>query len=118
MKAKLLLKTAVFIAVSLFTFGANAQDASKNVKQKITNERGNPSLIIFNESSSYKSSDEQKALKEQLKLNDNSSFSKIKTETDNLGVEHQKYQLFHQGIKVEFSTYSIHSKSGKLKSMS
>lgn len=118
MKTKLLLKIAVIVVITLFSFGANAQDASKNVKQKITNERGKPSLIVFNETSSYKSSDEQKALKEQLELNDNSSFSIIKTETDHLGIDHQKFQLYHQRIKVEFSTYTIHSKSGKLKSMS
>ena len=41
-----------------------------------------------------------------------------KSETDKLGFSHEKFQLFHQGIKVEFSTYTLHSKSGKLESMS
>ena len=118
MRTKLLGKIAVLATVSIFAFEANAQDASKNVKQKFTDERGKPSLITFNEKSTYKSGDSQKAFVEQLGLKNNSSFTKTKLETDKLGISHEKFQLFHQGIKVEFSTYTLHSKSGKLESMS
>ena len=118
MKTKLLGKIALFASVSFFALEANAQDAGKNVKQKITDERGKPSLIVFNEKSTYKSSDSQKAFTEQLGLKVNSSFSKTKSETDKLGFSHDKFQLYHEGIKVEFSTYTLHSKSGKLESMS
>ena len=118
MKTKLLGKITLLSAVSFFAFNANAQDANKNVKQKFMDERGKPSLITFNENSSYKATDAQNAFKEQLQLKDNSSFSKVKSETDKLGVSHDKFQLFYQGIKVEFSTYSLHSKVGKLESMS
>ena len=118
MKTKLLGKITLLSAVSLFAFNANAQDANKNVKQKFMDERGKPSLITFNENSSYKANDSQNAFKEQLQLKDNSSFSKVKSETDKLGMLHDKFQLFYQGIKVEFSTYTLHSKVGKLESMS
>lgn len=118
MKTKLLGKVALFASVSLLTLQANAQDASKNVKQKFLDQRGKPSLIVFNEKSSYKESDSQKAFKEQLDLKDNSSFTKTKSEKDKLGFLHEKFQLFHQGLKVEFSTYTLHSKSGKIESMS
>ncbi|WP_339919333.1 M4 family metallopeptidase [uncultured Flavobacterium sp.] len=118
MKTKLLGKIALFASVSLLTLQTNAQDASKNVKQKFLDQRGKPSLIVFNEKSSYKESDSQKAFKEQLDLKDNSSFTKTKSEKDKLGFLHEKFQLFHQGLKVEFSTYTLHSKSGKLESMS
>jgi Zn-dependent metalloprotease len=118
MRTKLLGKIAVLATVSIFAFEANAQDANKNVKQKFTDERGKPSLITFNEKSTYKSTDSQKAFIEQLGLKNNSNFSKTKSETDKLGISHEKFQLFHQGVKVEFSTYTLHSKSGKLESMS
>ena len=118
MTTKLLGKIAVLASVSIFAFEANAQDANKNVKQKFTDERGKPSLITFNEKSTYKSTDSQTAFVELLGLKNNSSFSKTKSETDKLGISHEKFQLFHQGIKVEFSTYTLHSKSGKLESMS
>ena len=118
MKAKLLVKALLFTVVSLIVMPTKAQNADKNVKEKIMDERGKPSLIIFNENSSYKASENQKVLKEQLLLKENSSFAKVKTEIDNLGITHDKYQLFYQGIKVEFSTYTLHSKSDKLESMS
>ena len=118
MKTKLFGKIALFASVSFLALEANAQDAAKNVKQKITDERGKPSLIVFNEKSAYKASDSQKALNEQLGLKVNSNFSKTKSETDKLGFSHDKFQLYHEGLKVEFSTYTLHSKSGKLESMS
>jgi Zn-dependent metalloprotease len=118
MKTKLLGKIALFATVSFFALEANAQDAGKNVNQKINDERGKPSLIVFNEKSAYKSSDSQKAFTEQLGLKVNSNFSKTKSETDKLGFSHDKFQLYHEGIKVEYSTYTLHSKSGKLESMS
>ena len=118
MEKKLLGKIALLITVSLVALDSNAQDASTNVKQKFNDERGKPSLIVFNEKSTYKNTDSQKAFREQLELKDNSSFTKTKTETDKLGFSHEKFQLFHQGVKVEFSTYTLHSKSGKLESMS
>lgn len=118
MEKKLLGKITLLMTVSLLALETNAQDASKNVKQKFNDERGKPSLIVFNEKSTYKNTDSQKAFKEQLELKDNSNFTKTKTETDKLGFSHEKFQLFHQGVKVEFSTYTLHSKSGKLESMS
>jgi hypothetical protein len=35
----------------------------------------------------------------------NSNFLKSKSETDKLGISHDKFQLYHQGLKVEFSTH-------------
>lgn len=118
MKTKLLGKIALFASVSFLAVDANAQDAGKNVKQKIVNENGKPSLIVFKESATYKSTDAAKAFVEQLGLKGNSTFSKTKSETDKLGFAHDKFQLYHEGLKVEFSTYTLHSKSGKLNSMS
>ena len=92
MKAKLLVKTLLFTVISLIVTQTNAQIADKNVKEKIMDERGKPSLIIFNENTSYKASENQKVLKEQLLLKETSSFAKVKTEIDKLGITHDKYQ--------------------------
>lgn len=118
MKRKLLGKITLFAAISMFALEANAQEASKNVKQKVTDENGKPSLIVFTDKSTYRTSDYLKTFKEQLNLKDNSKFSKVKVESDKSGYSHEKFQLYHQGIKVEYATYSLHSKNGKLTSMS
>ncbi|MDG2432355.1 hypothetical protein, partial [Flavobacterium sp.] len=82
MQKKLLGKMSVIATVSLFTLAGNAQDAAKNVKQKIVNDNGAPSLITFNEQSTYKSTDSQKVFTEQLGLKKTSNYSKTKSETD------------------------------------
>ena len=117
MKKKNLTKAALFTATSLFTLTSFSQEGDKNVKQKITDENGNVSMIQFSERSSYKLSDAKEIFKNQFNLKEGSEFQKIKSETDDLGFTNEKFQLFHQGIKVEFATYSLHSKGGSLKSM-
>jgi bacillolysin len=108
----------LFAGLSLFAFQANAQDSENDVKQKFNNEKGKPTLIIFKEKSNLKASDNKKLFKEQLKLNDHSKFSKVKSESDRAGFKHDKYQLFYDEVKVEFATYTIHSKGKELESMS
>lgn len=51
MEKKLLGKVILFMAASLFALQSNAQDATKNVKEKFTDKRGKPSLIVFNDKS-------------------------------------------------------------------
>jgi Zn-dependent metalloprotease len=104
-------------AFSMFTVLTFAQEGDKNVKQKISDENGTLSMITFSEKSTYKSSDSKEIFKNQFNLKEGSDFQKIKTEIDDLGFINEKFQLFHQGIKVEFATYSLHSKAGVLKSM-
>jgi bacillolysin len=118
MKKNLLGKITLLTAVSLFALKTSAQEADKNVKQKVTDENGTPTLILFNDNSTYKTGEYTKTFKEQLNLKDNSKFSRVKLESDKSGYSHEKFQLYHQGIKVEYGTYSLHSKNGKLTSMS
>jgi bacillolysin len=117
MKKKLSSIASIF-AVSLFTVSSFAQETDKNVNQKSSGENGLPNLITFKEKSGYKSSDFQKIFKDQLGLKQNQNFSKLRSELDREGFTHEKFQLYHQGIKVEFATYTLHSKNGKLVSMS
>ena len=109
---------ASVFAMSLFALSSFAQETDKNGNQKSLGENGLPNLIRFNEKSAYKSSDFHQVFTDQLGLKQNESFSKIKNESDPQGFTHEKFQLFHQGIKVEFSTYTLHSKNGKIASMS
>ena len=118
MKRKLLSKIVLGMSITLFAIEGYAQDSAKNVKQKVIDENGKPSLITFNEKSTYKSTDSQKVFTEQLELKENSKFSILKSESDRSGFSHDKFQLYHQGIKVEYATYSLHSKNGQLTSMS
>lgn len=100
-----------------FCLTAFSQVTDKRVSKKNLSENGLPSLITFSAQSTYKGSDFNAVFKEQLGLKDNQSFAKIKTESDQEGFVHEKFQLYEQGIKVEFANYTLHSKNGKLESM-
>jgi bacillolysin len=117
MNRKLQKIIAVTFVASMFPLSGFAQKTEKGVSQKNVSENGSPSSITFNEQSTYKGSDYKTVFKDQLGLNENQSFSKIKTESDAKGFTHEKFQLYQQGIKVEFATYTLHSKDGKLASM-
>ena len=111
---RILALTTVFLAFSLTV---SAQQTDKRVSKKDLSENGLPSSITFNDKSTYKGSDSQKVFKEQLGLKDSQSFSKIRVESDKEGFTHEKFQLYEQGVKVEFANYTLHSKEGKLVSM-
>ncbi|MDR7211263.1 M4 family metallopeptidase [Flavobacterium piscis] len=111
---KIVTTTVVMLTFSLTAF---SQVTDKRVSQKNVSENGLPSSIIFSESATYKDSDSRKVFQDQLGLKENQSFAKIRTETDKDGYTHEKFQLYDQGIKVEFANYSLHYKNGKLVSM-
>lgn len=117
MQKTILSKGILAVVVTLFSTLIYAQTANRVVKEKISSHNGLPSLITFNEKSTYKTNDYQQVFVEQLGLKSNSNFTKIKSETDNIGFTHEKFQLFHQNIKVEFATYILHTKAGKIESM-
>ena len=117
MKKNLLKGCVLPIVVAMLALSSHAQD-KRGVKEKVIGENGLPKLIVFDEKATYKQNDAQKVFQEQLGLKENASFAKIRSEADNLGFTHEKFQLFYQGVKIEFATYTLHSKSGKLESMS
>jgi bacillolysin len=114
---KRILSKIVTMTVVAFSLSGVAQEKDKRISQKSLSENGVPSLITFSKMSTYKSADAEKVFKEQLALRDNQSFAKVKSESDREGFTHDKFQLYEQGIKVEFANYSLHSKNGRLESM-
>jgi len=96
----------------------NAQEKEQLIKQKIAGSNGNPTLIVFNKSSNYNLNQSKQILKEQLNLGQYDDFRKIKSENDKIGYTHQKNQQYYKGVKVEFGTYTLHSKKGVVESIS
>jgi Zn-dependent metalloprotease len=107
----------ILVLISQFSFITFSQEGDRNVKQKITDEKGNVTLLMFNDENKYKSSDYITLFKEQLGLDSKSEMVKITSDIDDLGITHERFQLYHKGVKVEFTTYNVHSKEGKVISM-
>ncbi|WP_456460388.1 M4 family metallopeptidase [Reichenbachiella sp.] len=51
-------------------------------------------------------------LRNQLRMSSSEEMKALKTEDDQLGYRHEKFEHFYKGIRVEGSTYTIHSKNG------
>lgn len=117
MKIQILSKIKLSVFALLLFVAASAQDP-KNRSSITPSKNGVPNFIQFTENSNYRSANAQQIFKEQLGIADNQSFVLIKSETDALGITHDKFQLLHNGIKVEFATYTLHSKNGRATSMS
>ncbi len=49
-------------------------------------------------------------IKDYLGLSNLSSFVKIKTEIDELGITHEHYQYYYNNVKVDIGTFKVHSK--------
>jgi len=96
----------------------NAQEKQNLIKQKIAGSNGNPTLIVFNKSSNYNLNQSKQILKEQLNLSQHDDFKKLRSENDKIGYTHEKNQQYYKGVKVEFGTYTLHSKKGNVESMS
>ncbi len=81
-------------------------------------ENSSKSLFIFDDAKKYSTENPEAVLKEVYDLPSAISFQLVKEERDNIGFLHQKYQEYHNGIKVEFGTVTFHSKEGNVISLS
>lgn len=103
-----------FLALFCISFQLNAQD----VARKVSDDAGHPKMVVFKKSASYTLNSPRQVLQDQLKISQDYQFLKTRSEADNIGFTHEKYQQYYQGIKVEFGIYTLHGRSGKVESMS
>ncbi len=113
---KHLLKCAFLLAFGC-SFVLHAQKTN-TIANRVSDNNGQPKLVVFQKSATYRSSEPMKVFREQLKLSSNDSYTRLRSEADKVGFTHEKYQQFYKNLKVEFATYTIHSKSGKVASIS
>ncbi|TQD40628.1 M4 family metallopeptidase [Haloflavibacter putidus] len=77
-----------------------------------------PTKLQVFEQEEFWINDGEAFLKDYLNLSSANSFEKIVKQTDHLGYIHEKYQQYYNGIKVEFGSSVLHSKNGRLASIS
>ena len=109
---------ALLLLGGLTSSAAFAQDYSR-VQSKDLRENGTPYLVQFKMSgNAYKLSEAPAMLRQQLALSSADELLSAKTQTDELGYVHEKYQQYYKGIKVEHGTYSVHARQGVVESIS
>lgn len=81
-------------------------------------DEGTPRLIKFDtKTKSYSKAEAKKVLRTNLALREVDDLRRFRTEKDNFGYEHERYQQYFNGVKVEYGVYNVHSKAGKIKSI-
>ena len=78
-------------------------------------ERGNPTYVKFEDGSTDRkiSGTGVEVLKQVLPLKESDTYEVYRQGTDSKGFQHQKFQQYYNGIKVEFATYNVHYMNGK-----
>lgn len=103
--------------VALLIFGFLAEVSAQNKTSEKIDAKPPSGLIVFNDSQSFSLQNPTSIFKEVFNAPNNTSFSKIKQESDPLGFVHQKMQQYFKGVKVEFGTVILNSKAGTVKSL-
>ncbi|MES2621637.1 MAG: M4 family metallopeptidase [Bacteroidota bacterium] len=75
-----------------------------------------PAAVKFDAATKIASAEFVPWLKKTLKTNAAVDFKSVKTETDELGFEHQRYVQTFKGVPVEKTMYIVHSKGGNITS--
>jgi bacillolysin len=109
-----------WLAISAATLPhlASAQDG--RVAKKEIGRDGQPTLIQLSPAgrASARAADGGLVLRQQLTLGANDQLKPARTETDQLGFSHQKFEQFYKGVKVEHATYTAHSRGGQIETLS
>lgn len=96
----------------------NGQALAKNHNQEsevFTVERhGDYSLVKFSDKSNVTAQNFFQTLKRDFRISERDNFNLLKTENDEIGFTHYRYQQLHNGISVMGGEYLLHEKNGKL----
>ena len=106
------MKKTLFTLVALclsMTFAFAQNPKPKHGKLHPTLIKAEPGLSAF---------DGKAILNSKLEMGGKDQWETTGFDADHLGFQHQKFQQYYDGIKVEGGTYAIHSKDGEVKSLS
>ncbi len=90
---------------------------TQSVEKRIDDRNGMPAFLKFKNEQNYRLSQVNDIFEIHLNLKQNESFVLQKDELDRIGIQHQKFQQYYKGIKVEYGTYTLHAKNGRVAMM-
>ncbi|QDP84008.1 T9SS type A sorting domain-containing protein [Chryseobacterium sp. SNU WT5] len=113
------MKKNVFSAGLIMLLIAGQVSAQEFVSKKNITSNGRIDLITFNAGLSAKSANMNDILKQSLDLDSRSTLERIKTNLDPVSsFVDEKFQLYYDGIKVQYVVYTLHSQDGRMQSLS
>ncbi|MFO7829503.1 MAG: M4 family metallopeptidase [Bacteroidales bacterium] len=91
---------------------------AQQTEQIIKDSNQNPKLIRFDQDAKSTVTDPKQLLLSFFPEENKENFKLIRSSEDNLGITHQKFQQYYNGIKVEHATYTVHIKGNQPLSIS
>ncbi|MFK7781715.1 M4 family metallopeptidase [Psychroserpens sp.] len=109
----------LILLLQFVVFSVCAQDKPllSSINSRIVNKEGVVQHVTFNANEELNFTDGTHVLKQFLETSDQITFVQLKSEVDNIGMKHETYQQYYNGIPVEFAIYKVHSKNQKLTSI-
>jgi len=108
---KFLLFSSAFFALSITLH-------AQKIEKQILSDEGIPTFVKLNTTTNVVfAKDANSVLQSILNTSESDKFKLVNEETDALGINHQKFQQYYNNIKVEYATYTLHSKSGIVNSL-
>jgi len=97
---------------------ASAQDGG--VAKKELGRDGQPTLIQLSPAGrlAARAANGELVIRQQLSLGTDDQLRPARTETDQLGFSHQKFEQYYKGVRVEHATYTAHSRGGQIETLS
>ncbi len=94
-----------------------AQNRS-TLEKRIDDHNGSPALLKFKADQNYQLTEVNDLFEQYLDLKQAETFVLQKDQIDEIGIQHQKFQQYYKGIKVEYGTYTAHAKNGRIQMLS
>ena len=89
------------------------------VQKKELGVDGQPTLIEFTAAgrATLSATNAQQVLRQQLNLGSKDELRPARTEVDELGFSHQRFQQYYQGVRVEHADYLVHARQNQVVSV-
>jgi len=104
-----------FLLLLVFVSAGYAQQIEK---QKL-DRNGYPTFVKFDTKvKAFSKAETQDVLSNIFGMTKNDEYKSLRTEKDQIGYTHERFQQYYKGIKVENGVYIVHSREGAIESLS
>lgn len=108
----------IFTLLVIFLF-SSATLLAQEIEKKDLDQNGLPTFVKFDTKGKTAAQSESKAvLTKILNLTSDDGYKTLRSEKDKIGFTHEKFQQYYKGIKVEYGTYTVHSRNNIIESIS
>ncbi|PLX16843.1 MAG: hypothetical protein C0597_07645, partial [Marinilabiliales bacterium] len=107
----------IFTFLILIVF-ASASFAQKIEKQTL-DRNGHPSFVKFDtKDKSFSKTQTNAVFSSIFSMTKNDEYKSLRSEKDQIGYTHERFQQYYKGIKVEHGIYIVHSREDAIESLS